>query len=143
MSCNSLLLQKKYFFPHQVLLNLGPNTFQKLGKGFLRAAQESRGAGRPSGKGGDKRKPAGVSAWDYGHVYAVAGAWDRLGLTEALRACDLEGQSSFGAAEMVRLLVVNRLGEPTGQWALLDWMEGVSGVGDPRRTTTCCGPGTG
>jgi len=122
---------------NRVLLNLGPldklgtNTLQKLGEGFLRAALEIRGADKPSAK---EAQPAGaplvLKALDFGHVYAVAGVWDQMGLTEALREAGIEGRSSFGAAEMIRLLVVNRLCEPTSKWALLDWMEGVFGLGE-------------
>ncbi|GAB4258703.1 IS1634 family transposase [Deferrisoma sp.] len=125
---------------NRVLLNLGPldklgsDTLQKLGEGFLRAAQESRGSGGASGRGrggkGATEEALALNAWDFGHVYAVSGVWDRLGLSEALQEAGLEGRSSFGASEMIRLLVVNRLCEPTSKWALLDWMEGVFGLGE-------------
>lgn len=104
---------------------------QKLGEGFLRAALEIRGAGTRRAKGQTRAADCAVAlkAWDFGHVYAVAGVWDRLGLSEAMREAGLEGRSSFGAAEMIRLLVVNRLCEPTSKWALLEWMDGVFGLG--------------
>ncbi len=123
---------------NRVLLNLGPldklgtDTLQKLGEGFLRAALEIRGAGKGRAKGqtGAAGFATALKAWDFGHVYAVAGVWDRLGLSEAMGEAGLVGRSSFGAAEMIRLLVVNRLCEPTSKWALLDWMDGVFGLGE-------------
>lgn len=121
---------------NRVLLNLGPldklgaDTLRKLGEGFLRAAQESRGAGKSPPKATAAESPLVLNALDFGHVYAVTGVWDQLGLTDALREAGIEGRSSFGAAEQIRLLVVNRLCEPTSKWALLDWVEGVFGLGE-------------
>lgn len=107
---------------NRVLVNLGPldrlgpDTLRRLSDGFARATGEDV-AGPSDG--------ALVAARDYGHVYAVGGVWNRLGLNEVLRACGVDGETCFGASRLIRLLVVNRLCEPCSKWALLDWMDGV------------------
>ena len=64
-------------------------------------------------------------AHDFGHVHAVGSVWDRLGLSEALVHAGVDGGATFSSAEMIRLLVVNRICEPRSKLALLDWLDGV------------------
>jgi transposase len=69
--------------------------------------------------------PELLFARDYGHVHAVGGAWDQLGLLAALDDAGIRGGASFDAASLVRLLVVNRICDPCSKLALLDWLESV------------------
>jgi transposase len=70
-------------------------------------------------------------AHDFGHVHAVGSVWDRLGLSEALIDAGADGGATFSSAEMIRLLVINRICEPRSKLALLDWLDGVHyGSGD-------------
>jgi len=64
-------------------------------------------------------------AKDFGHVYAVCETWNRLGLAEVLSRCDLSGEATFPAADLVRVMVVNRVCDPCSKLALLDWLDGV------------------
>jgi len=110
---------------NRVLVNLGPveklgpETLRKLADGFARAAGVERVAE------GTPMPAALASARDFGHVYAVGGVWDQLGLSAALEAAGIAGEAAFPAARLIRLLVLNRLCEPCSKWALLDWLEGV------------------
>ena len=121
---------------NRVLLNLGPldklgvDNLRKLGEGFLRAAQASKGQDESSAKRASDSRPLVLAARDFGHVYAVMGVWDQLGLSDALKAAGVTGRSTFDVAEMIRLLVANRLCDPTSKLALLDWLRGVAGFAD-------------
>jgi len=64
-------------------------------------------------------------ARDFGHVYAVAGVWEALGLSRALRGVGLDGETTFDAAEMIKLLTVNRICDPCSKLALLEWLDSV------------------
>lgn len=66
-----------------------------------------------------------LSAKDFGHVYAVCETWNRLGLMDVFSRCDLSGEATFPAADLVRLMVVNRVCDPCSKLALLDWLDGV------------------
>ena len=66
-----------------------------------------------------------LSAKDFGHVYAVCETWNRIGLSDVLDRCDLAGEATFPAADLVRLMVVNRVCDPCSKLALLDWLDGV------------------
>jgi transposase len=66
-----------------------------------------------------------LAAKDFGHVYAVCETWNRIGLSEVLARCDLAGEVTFPAADLVRLMVVNRVCDPCSKLALLDWLDGV------------------
>lgn len=105
----------------RVLLNLGP--LDKLGVDTLQTLSVSfaRAAGMPS----PCEPPTLLAARDFGHVHAVGGAWDRLGLSAALVQAGINGETTFDPAAMIRLLVANRLCDPCSKWALLDWLEGV------------------
>jgi transposase len=75
------------------------------------------------------REPASspelLFAHDYGHIHAVGGAWDLLGLSKALDSAGIRGDASFDPSVLVRMLVVNRICEPCSKLALLDWLESV------------------
>lgn len=69
--------------------------------------------------------PQFLAARDYGHIHAVGGAWDQLGLSAALADAGIRGDASFDAASLIRMLVVNRICDPCSKLALLDWLESV------------------
>lgn len=107
---------------NRVLFNLGPldklggETLRKLGKGFLRAA----GDVSP-----ETPEAQLLCASDFGHVHAVGGVWDHLGLSEALNQAGIAGSASFSASALIRLLVVNRVCDPCSKLALLGWLDSV------------------
>jgi transposase len=68
-------------------------------------------------------------AHDFGHVYAVSHVWDSLGLSLALGRAGLNGETTFNPAELVKLLVVNRICEPCSKLALLEWLDSVCYLG--------------
>lgn len=70
-------------------------------------------------------KPSLLFARDFGHIHAVGSVWDRLGLSKALDQAGIAGSASFPAAELVRMLVVNRVCDPCSKLALLDWLDSV------------------
>lgn len=70
-------------------------------------------------------------ARDFGHVHAVGGVWDALGLSAVLDRCRIAGRSSSAVSALVRLLVVNRLCDPCSKLALLDWLVSVWSAGEP------------
>lgn len=93
---------------------LGEEQIEKLISGLKRAI----------GKTSDSL-PQLLFARDYGHVHAVGGVWDKLGLSSALEDAGVKGEASFGPAALIRLLVVNRICDPCSKLALLDWLESV------------------
>jgi transposase len=106
-----------------VLINLGPleklglETVKKLGQGFLRIAGLDNIEGAAP--------PQVICAPDFGHVHAVSHVWDNLGISRALGEAGLNGETTFGASELVKLLVVNRICDPCSKLALLDWLDSV------------------
>src|SRR3990172_638169 len=62
---------------------------------------------------------------DFGHVYAVSEIWKTLGLSEILSRLNIAGEGSFPAAELIKLMVVNRVCDPCSKLALLDWLDTV------------------
>jgi len=66
-----------------------------------------------------------LSAKDFGHVYAVCEMWNRLGIGHILDRLGISGETSFPAADLVRLMVVNRICDPCSKLALLEWLDGV------------------
>jgi transposase len=93
---------------------LGEEQIEKLITGLQRAL----------GKTPDSQ-PQLLFAQDYGHVHAVGGVWDQLGITTALENAGIRGSASFDAAGLIRMLVVNRICDPCSKLALLDWLESV------------------
>lgn len=93
---------------------LGEEQIEKLIAGLQRAI----------GKTPDSQ-PQLLFARDYGHVHAVGGVWDQLGLSAALEDAGIQGGASFDAAKLIRMLVVNRICDPCSKLALLDWLESV------------------
>lgn len=69
--------------------------------------------------------PALAAALDFGHVHAVGGVWDGLGLSDALAIAGVDGETTFSPSELIRLLVVNRICEPLSKWALMEWLDSV------------------
>jgi transposase len=90
---------------------------KKLGQGFLRIAGIDKG---------DTAQSEAVCALDFGHVYAVAQIWDTLGLSRALARAGLGGETTFDPAEIVKLLVTNRICDPCSKLALIEWLDSVS-----------------
>ena len=64
-------------------------------------------------------------AKDFGHVYAVCETWNRLELSAVLDRVGIAGEASFPAADLVRLMVVNRVCDPCSKLALVEWLDGV------------------
>ena len=96
--------------------NLGQEQIERLIAGLQRAI----------GKKADGAEGFEFSfARDFGHVFAVAGVWDLLGLSKALSRSGLDGETTFGAVELIKLLVVNRICDPCSKLALLDWLDSV------------------
>lgn len=107
---------------NRVLINLGPldklgmDTVKKLGQGFLRIAGATHDSAVLS---------EAIRAPDFGHVHAVSHVWDALGVSRALSLAGLNGETTFNPAELVKLLVVNRICDPCSKLALLDWLDSV------------------
>jgi len=95
---------------------LGADQIERLIDGLRKAID------RPVVKGGFDEL---TFAHDFGHVYAVSRVWDSLGLSEALRCAGLDGETTFCAVELVKLLVVNRICDPCSKLALLEWLDSV------------------
>lgn len=98
------------------LENLGEKQIEKLIAGLQRAL----GREVTEEKIGEL-----LSAKDFGHVYAVCETWNRLGLGATLNRLGIAGEASFPAADLVRLMVVNRVCDPCSKLALLEWLDGV------------------
>ena len=62
---------------------------------------------------------------DFGHVYAVSEIWKTLGLSEILSRLHIDGEASFPVAELIKLMVVNRVCDPCSKHALLEWLDTV------------------
>lgn len=95
---------------------LGEEQIEKLIAGLQRAI------GREAGK--DPLEGMFVGR-DFGHVYAVSEIWKTLGLSEILARLGIAGEASFPAAELIKLMVVNRVCDPCSKLALLDWLDTV------------------
>jgi transposase len=99
---------------------LGEEQIEKLISGLQRAIGKA-----PIGQPHSTAQPQLLFARDHGHVHAVGGVWDRMGLSRALVDAGVRGGSSLDAASLIRLLVVNRICDPCSKLALLDWLESV------------------
>lgn len=95
---------------------LGADQIERLIDGLRKAI------GKPAEKGGFGEL---TFAQDFGHVFAVSRVWDSLGLSEALHRAGLDGETTFKAVELVKLLVVNRICDPCSKLALLEWLDSV------------------
>lgn len=93
---------------------LGEEQIEKLIAGLQRAI------------GQEASPPELLFARDFGHVHAVGGVWDALGLSAVLDRCRISGRSSAAVSALVKMLVVNRICDPGSKLALLDWLESVS-----------------
>lgn len=95
---------------------LGEEQIQKLIAGLQRAiGQEST----------PTAVPELLLARDFGHLHAVGGVWDALGLSAVLDQCRIAGRSPADVSALVRLLVVNRICDPCSKLALLEWLDSV------------------
>jgi transposase len=69
--------------------------------------------------------PRLLGAKDFGHVFAVTETWRGLGLSAILSHAGIEGETTFPTADLIELMVVNRLCDPCSKLALLEWLDGV------------------
>jgi transposase len=92
---------------------LGEDQIEKLIAGLQRAIGQQTAA------------PELLFARDFGHVHAVGGVWDALGMSTVLDQCRIAGRSAAAVSALVKLLVVNRICDPCSKLALLDWLESV------------------
>ena len=94
---------------NRVIANLGPvekigmDAVRSLADGFSRIAGEQRSA---------ELVPRLLGAKDFGHVFAVAETWKGLGLSTILSRAGIEGETTFPTADLIELMVVNRLCDP-------------------------------
>jgi transposase len=102
---------------------LGVEQIEKLIAGLQRAIGKEPEASSP---------PQLLFAQDYGHVHAVGGVWDLLGLSAALEQAGIKGDATFDAASLIRMLVVNRICDPCSKLALLDWLDSAYYAGEDR-----------
>ncbi|MBU4583191.1 MAG: hypothetical protein KKH02_12410, partial [Proteobacteria bacterium] len=107
---------------NRVIANLGPiekigmDTVRNLADGFFRIAGGERSV---------EHLPRLLCAKDFGHVFAVAETWKGLGLSAILSRAGIEGETTFPTADLIELMVVNRLCDPCSKLALLEWLDGV------------------
>ena len=108
---------------NRVIANLGP--VEKIGMDAVRSLAD--GFSRIAG-GGERNTdllPRLLGAKDFGHVFAVAETWKGLGLSAILSRAGIEGETSFPTADLIELMVINRLCDPCSKLALLEWLDGV------------------
>src|SRR4030066_694576 len=98
------------------LENLGEEQIEKLIAGLQRAL------GREVS---EEKIGELLSAKDFGHVYAVCETLESIRLSAILNRLGIAREASFPAADLGRLLVVNRVCDPCSKLALLEWLDGV------------------
>lgn len=64
-------------------------------------------------------------AWDFGHVFALLEIWKQLKFATILKQKAEKTGQTFDLEAHIRLMVVNRLCDPTSKLGLLQWLEGV------------------
>ena len=64
-------------------------------------------------------------AWDFGHVFALLGIWKHLKIGTILKQKAEKTGQSFDLEAHIRIMVMNRLCDPTSKLGLLQWLEGV------------------
>jgi len=107
---------------NRVIVNLGPvekigmDAVRNLADGFSRIAGEQRNTALV---------PHLLGIKDFGHVFAMAETWKGLGLSKILSRAGIEGETTFPTADLIELMVVNRLCDPCSKLALLEWLDGV------------------
>jgi transposase len=107
---------------NRVIANLGPvekismDAVRNLADGFSRIAGEQRNV---------EHLPRLLGAKDFGHVFAVTETWNGLGLSAILSRAGIEGETTFPTADLIELMVVNRLCDPCSKLALLEWLDDV------------------
>ena len=108
---------------NRVIANLGPvekigmDAVRSLADGFSRIAGEQQRT--------VEQLPRLLGAKDFGNVFAVAETWKGLGLSAILSRAGIEGETTFPTADLIELMVVNRLCDPCSKLALLEWLDGV------------------
>lgn len=65
------------------------------------------------------------TAFDFGHVFAIAEIWKRLKIDAMLQRYAHRGAHDFDLAKHIQLMVTNRLCDPCSKLGLLQWLEGV------------------
>ena len=95
---------------------LGEDQVERLIAGFQKAL------GRDPAQTGP---PLLSFARDFGHVHAVQHLWEILGLSKAVARAGVKSPTGLDYAELIKLLIVNRLCDPCSKLALLDWLDGV------------------
>ncbi len=108
---------------NRVIANLGPvekigmDAVRSLADGFSRIAGEQQRT--------VEQLPRLLGAKDFGNVFAVTETWQGLGLSAILSRAGIEGETTFPTADLIELMVVNRLCDPCSKLALLEWLDGV------------------
>lgn len=74
---------------------------------------------------GREAAPELEEARDFGHVWAVHKTWESLELEKPLYR-NLASEQGFDPVPLIRLMVINRLCDPSSKLALLDWMDGAA-----------------
>jgi hypothetical protein len=64
-------------------------------------------------------------ALSVGDTWLLTALWHRLGLGEAFRRVLRNGRSSFDCERLLRVMVFNRLCDPTSKLGVLRWLEGA------------------
>lgn len=64
-------------------------------------------------------------ARDFGHVFALMEIWKHLKIGTILKQKAKDTGYAFDLEEHIRLMVINRLCDPTSKLGLLQWLEGV------------------
>ena len=118
----------------RVLLHLGNvddlsgAKVDRLVDGLLRAA------GRPVAAASTEAEVP--VALDFGNVWAIVGIWQQLRIGTILKEKARTSQREFDLEQHVRLMVINRLGDPRSKLGLLAWLEGVWVPGVDRGAVT-------
>ncbi len=107
---------------NRVIANLGP--IEKIGMDAVRNLADgfSRIAG---GERSIEQSPRFLDVKDYGHVFAVAETWESIELSAILSRAGINGEATFPTAELIKLMVINRLCDPCSKLALLEWLDSV------------------
>mgnify|MGYP000893527930 FL=1 len=64
-------------------------------------------------------------AMSIGDTWLLTALWHRLGFGEAFRRVLRNGRSSFDCERLLRVMVFNRLCDPTSKLGVLRWLEGA------------------
>lgn len=84
-----------------------------------------RVSGTPVGESLDLSAVRFDPALSVGDTWLLTALWQRLGFGDALRRVLRNGRSSFDCERLVRVMVFNRLCDPTSKLGVLRWLEGA------------------